>query len=65
MNEMIRGAIEIALAIVSVATLTVLVRNTSQTAQVIQAASSGFSQALSTAMGGTSGSEFSSSFKGF
>ena len=42
----------IAMAIVGVAILTVILRPQSQTTQVISASTSGFSQALATAMGG-------------
>ncbi len=52
MGDVAKDLTGIAMAIVGVAVLTVILRPSSQTTQVIGAASGGFSQALSTAMGG-------------
>ena len=51
MDKVLPDITGIALAIIGLATLTVLVRQGSNTVGVIQAASGGFSQALGTAMG--------------
>ena len=51
MGEIGRDIVSILTAIVGVAMITVLVRNSSNTAGVIRAGFGGFSQALATAMG--------------
>lgn len=51
MGDIMRDVTGIAMAIVGVAILYTLVNPNNRTAQVIQSASSGFSQALSAAMG--------------
>ena len=52
MNDIVRDVTGIAMAIVGVAILYTLVNPQNKTAQVIGAATGGFSQALATAMGG-------------
>lgn len=52
MNDIFRDVTSIALAIVGVALLYVLVAPNSQTARVIDSASSGFARSLTAAMGG-------------
>jgi len=54
MNDLWKDLTAIALAVVGVAVLTVLVRNSSNTTGVIKAASSGFQSILTAAMGGAS-----------
>lgn len=51
MNDIMRDITAIATAIIGVAILTVLVKQGNNTTGVINAAASGFSTALSTAMG--------------
>lgn len=51
MPDIMKDITGIALAVIGLATLTVLVRPNSQTSQVIGAAASGFSNVLGTAMG--------------
>ena len=53
MNDILKDVSGIAMAIVGVAILYTLVNPKNKTSQVIGAASSGFSNALSAAMGGT------------
>lgn len=60
MNDIMKDITGIAMAIVGVAILYTLVNPQNKTAQVIQAASGGFSQALSAAMGSGGGSSFTS-----
>lgn len=55
MNDIVRDVTGIAMAIVGVAILYTLVNPRNKTAAVIGAASSGFAQALTAAMGGGSG----------
>lgn len=52
MNEIFKDVTGVAMAIVGVAILYTLVNRNNQTPQVIQAATGGFSQALTAAMGG-------------
>lgn len=52
MNDIVKDITSIALAIVGVAILYTLVNPQNQTPKVIGAASTGFAQALSAAMGG-------------
>jgi hypothetical protein len=52
MNQIVTEIAAIASSIIGLAIITVLVRQNSNTAGVIKAASGGFSQVLSTAMGG-------------
>ena len=52
MNDIVKDVTGIALAIVGVAILYTLVNPQNKTAQVIQAATTGFSGALTAAMGG-------------
>lgn len=54
-NDMMKDISGIAMAIIGVAILFTLVNPRNKTATVIQAASGGFSQALATAMGTSSG----------
>lgn len=54
MPDIMKDITGIALAVIGLATLTVLVRPGSNTAQVIGAAASGFGNVLGTAMGGNS-----------
>lgn len=56
MNQITEGVVTIATAIVGVAILAVLVSNKSQTPQVLGAAGSAFSNALSAATGPVTGS---------
>lgn len=58
MDEIAKDITSILVLIVGVATIAVLVQNASGTASVIQAGASGFSQALSTAMGTGNGNTF-------
>ena len=53
MNDIIKDVTGIALAIVGVAIIYTLVNPNNKTAQVIQSATSGFSNALYAAMGGS------------
>lgn len=55
MNDIMKDVTGIAMAIVGVAILYTLVNPQNKTAQVIQAAASGFGGALTAAMGGGSG----------
>lgn len=55
MDEIAKDVTSILVLIVGVATIAVLVQNASGTASVIQAGASGFSTALSTAMGNGGG----------
>lgn len=52
MSDLMRDVTSVAMAIVGVAILATLVSQRNQTAQVIGAASSGFANVLSVAMGG-------------
>jgi hypothetical protein len=52
MNDVMKDVMGIALAVIGLATLTVLVRPGSQTGQLITSATTGFSKVLNTAMGG-------------
>lgn len=54
MNDIMKDVTGVAMAIVGVAILAVLVSRNSQTTQVVGAASGGFAQVLSVAMGGAS-----------
>jgi hypothetical protein len=56
MNDLWSGIITIAVAIVGVATLSVIVSKNANTSQVIQAATGGFAQDLSAAVSPVSGS---------
>lgn len=56
MNDMWNGIVTIAIAIVGVATLSVIVSKQSNTSGVIQAATAGFSQSLSAAVSPITGS---------
>ncbi len=55
MNETMKDITAVAMAIIGVAIVAVLVSNRNQTGQVIGAASSGFGNVLSVAMGGAAG----------
>lgn len=59
MNEILGGVITIAVAIIGVATLSVIVSKQSNTANVIGAASQGFSGALATAISPITGQTMS------
>ena len=51
MNDIMKDISGIALALIGLATLAVLVSNRNQTSNVINASATGFTKALSTAMG--------------
>ena len=58
MSDLMRDVTSVAMAIVGVAILATLVSQRNQTAQVIGAASSGFANVLSVAMGGAASSQY-------
>ena len=60
MNDIVKDITGIAMAIVGVAILYTLVNPSNNTSQVISSASSGFSQALTAAMGGGGNMTFGS-----
>lgn len=55
MNDIMRDVTSVAMAVVGVAILAVIVSQRNQTSRVIGAASSGFANVLSVAMGGAGG----------
>ena len=52
MNDIMKDIVGVATAVIGLAMLTVVLRNNSNTAQVIGAGSKGFAQVLKAAMGG-------------
>lgn len=52
MSDITKDIVGVATAVIGLAMLTVVLRNTSNTAQVIGAGSTGFAQVLKAAMGG-------------
>ena len=59
MNDIMRDVTSVAMAIIGVAILAVIVSNKNNTTGVLGAASSGFGNVLSIAMGGAAGSSTS------